>query len=65
MPIGKTKELTGQFSDMPEFKLPPRKESEGPGVVVLVGDDYYSGNTKIGKLGHLRDLYPTALKNNG
>lgn len=60
MPIGRAKELTGDFPDAPEFKAPPRKESEGPTVVVLVGDDYYSGNTKIGKLGHLVDLYSRA-----
>ncbi|MFC1839766.1 radical SAM protein [Thermodesulfobacteriota bacterium] len=58
MPIGKAKDYNGEFPDAPEFKLPPRKESEGPGVVVLVGEDYYSGNKKIGKLGHLKDLYP-------
>jgi hypothetical protein len=26
------------------------------------GDDYCSGNTKIGKLGHLTGQYPNALK---
>lgn len=57
MPIGKAKDFTDEFPDAPEFKFPPRKKSEGPGVVTLVGDDYYSGNKKVGKLGHLEDLY--------
>jgi len=63
MPIGKAKELTEPFPDSPEFKIPPRKESDGPGVVTLVGDDYYTGSTKKGKLGHLADLYPAASEN--
>jgi len=57
MPIGKAKEYKGEFPDAPEFKMPSGKESGGPGVVVLVGEDYYSGNKKVGKLGQLLDLY--------
>jgi MoaA/NifB/PqqE/SkfB family radical SAM enzyme len=60
MAIGKAKELTDQLPDPPDFKSMPRKESDGPGVLVLVGDDYYSGNKIIGKLGHMLDLYPSA-----
>ena len=63
MPIGKAKQLEGQYPDPPDFKPPPRKESDGPGVVVLVGDDYYTGNTKKGKLGKLANLYPAASDN--
>jgi hypothetical protein len=37
-----------------------RKEGDGPPGLVLVGDDYYLGNKRIGKLGHMLDLYPNA-----
>ena len=34
----------------------------GPPGLVLVGEDYYSGNKRIGKLGHMLDLYPHAAR---
>jgi MoaA/NifB/PqqE/SkfB family radical SAM enzyme len=56
--IGKAKNLQDQLPEFKGYNFPPRKEEDGPGVLVLVGDDYYSGNNKIGKLGHMLDLYP-------
>jgi hypothetical protein len=40
----------------------PLKEGGGPPVLVLGGEDYYSGKNKFGKLGHRIDLYPQAAK---
>jgi hypothetical protein len=37
-----------------------KNDSGGPHVLVLVGDDYYVGNSKTGKLGRMADLYPSA-----
>jgi hypothetical protein len=56
--IGRAKNLRDQLPDFPGFTPPPRKEGSGPPGAVLVGDDYYLGNKKIGKLGHILDLYP-------
>ncbi len=42
----------------PRFPMPDM--SQGPRVVVLVGDDYYIGNKPRGRLGHMADLYPAA-----
>jgi organic radical activating enzyme len=56
--IGKAKRLKDQMPEFEGFKFPPRKEEDGPPGLVLVGDDYYLGNKKIGKLGHMLDLYP-------
>ena len=57
MPIGKAKHLTDQLPVVTEY-FPPRKNaSGGPQVLVLVGNDYYVGNLKTGKLGYLTDLY--------
>ncbi|MBN1571261.1 MAG: hypothetical protein JXA73_25725 [Acidobacteria bacterium] len=58
--IGKAKNLKDQIPDFPGFSPPPRKKEDGPPGAVLVGDDYYLGEKKIGKLGHLLDLYPNA-----
>ena len=58
--IGKAKKLKDQqpeFNGYPPF---PKSDRPGPQVLVLVGDDYYSGNKKIGKLGHMLELYPDA-----
>ena len=60
MAIGKAKELTGQLPDPPDLTDMRRNVSNGPGVLTLVGDDYYSGNKIVGKLGHMLDLYPAA-----
>jgi organic radical activating enzyme len=63
--IGKAKNFQEDlFADFPGFKPPPRKEEDGPPGAVLVGDDYYLGNKKIGKLGRMLDLYPKARKQN-
>jgi hypothetical protein len=56
--IGKAKNLKDQlpeFSGFPQFE---RKEGDGPPGLVLVGDEYYSGNRRIGKLGQMLSLYP-------
>jgi organic radical activating enzyme len=58
--IGKARNLKDQVPDFPGFTFPPRKEEDGPPGAVLVGDDYYLGNKKIGKLGYILDLYPNA-----
>jgi MoaA/NifB/PqqE/SkfB family radical SAM enzyme len=60
MKIGKAKNLKNQLPEFPGFKRMPQKEGEGPRVLVLVGNDYYRGNKKIGKLGRMLDLYPNA-----
>lgn len=39
----------------------PVKEGSGPPVLVLVGDDYYVGNTRNDKLGRMLDFYPDAV----
>ncbi len=63
MPIGKAKELTDQIPEVDEY-FPHMKnnDSRGPHVLVLVGDDYYVGNSRTGKLGRLADLYSSASK---
>ncbi len=58
--IGKAKNLKDQLPEFPGYKFELPKVMKGPQVLVLVGDDYYSGNKKIGKLGHMLDLYPDA-----
>ena len=60
MPIGKAKSLTDQLPVVDEyFPHMQKDDSKGPHVLVLVGDDYYVGNTKTGKLGRMADLYPS------
>jgi MoaA/NifB/PqqE/SkfB family radical SAM enzyme len=58
--IGKAKRLRDQLPEFPGFTPMPQKEGSGPPGLVLVGEDYYLGNRKIGKLGHMLDLYPNA-----
>jgi MoaA/NifB/PqqE/SkfB family radical SAM enzyme len=58
--IGKAKKLSDQLPEFPGFPPMARKEGDGPPGLVLVGDDYYLGNKRIGKLGHMLDLYPNA-----
>ena len=60
--IGKAKNLQDQLPEFSGFPPMPLKEGDGPPGLVLVGDDYYSGNKRIGKLGHMLDLYPHAAK---
>jgi len=59
--IGKAKNLQDQLPEFSGFPPLPRKEGSGPPGLVLVGEDYYSGNQRIGKLGHMLDLYPNAV----
>ncbi len=59
--IGKAKKLKDQLPEFNGFPTMPRKEGGGPPGLVLVGDDYYFGNKKIGKLGHMLDLYPNGI----
>jgi MoaA/NifB/PqqE/SkfB family radical SAM enzyme len=58
--IGKAKNLSDQIPEFSGFPPMPLKEGGGPPGLVLVGEDYYLGNKKIGKLGHMMDLYPNA-----
>jgi len=55
--IGKAKKLKDQLPEFAGFPPMPRKEGSGPPGLVLVGEDYYFGNKKIGKLGRMLDLY--------
>jgi MoaA/NifB/PqqE/SkfB family radical SAM enzyme len=61
MNIGKAKRLSDQIPAPPDFGPMLRKKGNGPPGMVLVGDDYYLGNKKIGKLGHMMDLYPDGI----
>jgi MoaA/NifB/PqqE/SkfB family radical SAM enzyme len=58
--IGKAKKLKDQLPEFSGFPPMPRREGDGPPGLVLVGEDYYFGNKRIGKLGHMLDLYPNA-----
>lgn len=58
--IGKAKNLKDQLPEFPGYKFDMPRVMDGPQVLTLVGDDYYAGNKKIGKLGRLLDLYPNA-----
>jgi MoaA/NifB/PqqE/SkfB family radical SAM enzyme len=66
MAIGKAKDLVDQLPPPPDFtKMRRMRENEADERprrrgVSLVGDDYYQGPNIVGKLGHLRDLYPDA-----
>jgi MoaA/NifB/PqqE/SkfB family radical SAM enzyme len=60
--IGKARKLKDQQPEFNGFKMPPRPPEDGPPGAVLVGDDYYLGNKKIGKLGHLLDLFPNGYR---
>ena len=58
MPIGKAKDIADQLPEnQPDFSKMRGPEGKGPVTVVLVGDDYYVGGAKAGKLGHLAELY--------
>jgi MoaA/NifB/PqqE/SkfB family radical SAM enzyme len=61
MNIGKAKKLSDQMPEPPDLSLMMRKKGNGPPGMVLVGDDYYHGSKKIGKLGHMLDLYPNGV----
>jgi MoaA/NifB/PqqE/SkfB family radical SAM enzyme len=58
--IGKAKKLDDQIPEFSGFPPMTRKAEDGPPGLVLVGEDYYLGNQKIGKLGRMLDLYPSA-----
>lgn len=60
--IGKAKDLQDQLPEFSGFPPMPPREGDGPFGLVLVGEDYYSGNHKIGKLGRMLDLYPHAAQ---
>jgi MoaA/NifB/PqqE/SkfB family radical SAM enzyme len=59
--IGKAKNLSDQMPEFSGFPPMPLKKGSGPQVLVLVGEDYYIGNKKVGTLGHMLDLYPSAV----
>ena len=59
--IGKAKKLSDQMPEPFDFGPMRQKKGNGPPGMVLVGDDYYLGNKKIGKLGHMLDLYPDGV----
>jgi len=56
--IGRARNLKDQLPELPEFPPMPQKEGSGPPGLVLVGEDYYFGNKKIGRLGRMLELYP-------
>jgi MoaA/NifB/PqqE/SkfB family radical SAM enzyme len=58
--IGKAKNLRDRLPEFPGFKFGLPKVMDGPQVLTLVGDDYYSGNKKVGKLGRMLELYAGA-----
>ena len=58
--IGNAKNLKEQLPEFPGFNFELPRIMDGPQVLTLVGDDYYTGNNKIGKLGHMMDLYSKA-----
>ena len=60
--IGKAKNMQDQMPKFEGFKPMPLEEGSGPRGFVLVGEDYYIGNQKVGKLGHMLDLYPNNRK---
>jgi hypothetical protein len=60
--IGKAKNLKEQLPEFQGFPPMPAREGGGPSGLVLVGEDYYSGNKRIGKLGRMLDLYPNEGK---
>jgi len=61
MPIGKAKDIPDQLPEtQPDFSEFSKLKGKGPVSVVLVGDDYYVGNEKAGKLGHLSELFSEA-----
>lgn len=58
MPIGKAKGIADQLPEnQPDFSEMRERRGGGPTTVVLVGDDYYDGGEKAGKLGRLAELY--------
>lgn len=59
--IGKAKRLSDQIPEPFDFGPMMQKKGKGPPGMVLVGDDYWLGNQKIGKLGHILDLYPDGV----
>jgi hypothetical protein len=58
--IGKAKNLSDQLPEFAGFNFELPRIMNGPQVLTLVGDDYYAGDKKIGKLGHMMDLYSNA-----
>ena len=55
--VGKAKNLKDQQPEFSGFEFELPKVGNGPRVLVLVGDDYYAASIKVGKLGHMLDLY--------
>ena len=55
--VGKAKNLKDQQPEFSGFNFELPKAGNGPPVLVLVGDDYYAMSKKVGKLGHMLDLY--------
>ena len=51
-------ELADQAPEFSGYPPRPEKVGGGPPGLVLVGEDYYFGNKKIGKLGRMLELYP-------
>ena len=55
--IGKAKNLADQMPNPPEFFPPVYEEAVERVGAVLVGEDYYHGDKKVAKLGHLKEYY--------
>lgn len=56
--VGKAKKMKDKQPKFSGYPPMPVKEGSGPGVIVLVGDDYYVHYEKTGKLGRMLDMYP-------
>lgn len=60
--IGKAKNLEDQMPNPPEFTPPVYKEATERVGAVLVGEDYYHGDKRVAKLGHLKEYYDNMKK---
>jgi len=55
--IGKAKNISDQLPNPPDFTPPVYKEAVERVGAVLVGEDYYHGDKKVARLGHLKEFY--------
>lgn len=61
LPVGKAKGMADQLPGIqPDLSRLRGQGGRGPAAVVLVGDEYFFCGEKIGKLGHLSELFPEA-----
>ena len=57
LPIGKAKNISDQLPNPPDFTPPVYEEAVERVRAVLVGEDYYHGDKRVAKLGHLKEYY--------